>query len=1318
MPVFKKIIVCFLLLISGCAWGQGRLFVHNFLPTDYPGQTQNWAIETDTNNVVWIANQHGLMSFNGNQWGLISTPQQSTVRSIDFAGDGTLYVGALSDLGYISNDSSKTPHFVSLVPKIEKDIHFSDVWSTVAFGDTVLYLTDNYLLTFQGDSLKVLPRTFKFFYLAFKVNNHCLVQQIGGGLFRYRKGRLLKLQNSDFFKQRKIHAIFKSGEQYMLATKHNGLYTIRFNSAFTRIEKIEPFRTDVDHAIKKYTIYQARNIGKNQIGLATTHDGLYIINKKGALVHHFSIENQLLTDAVYDFTCTDNGALWLAQDMGLNLIEIGMPVVHYNHKTGIKGTVSEIARFNNKVYVNTGFGTYWLEPDAPFHQRKFHKIDNLNLQAWGMLTTGGERTEKDIYSATARGIYKIDNQKAVKVYESTDVYTLYAYAKNPEYIFAGTHNGLLLLRKMPGKWETVYQFKEIKQQVRDIAEDRNGNIWFALNYRGFFKIADTAIDQLIANGKAPEYRLKDTTNGLTSLRDIQFQHTGDQLLFAALPELYVYDESSDLFQPVNTSSSGYDTAQNKPTTIPEFSRIENNTIYIAQKNRVITDSTTLRRLPYNITTATWMDSTEIWLGTENGLYHYKLNKRRQTFSNFTILLNKIRIGKNDWKYVQQKQKNIFKELDYKHNSISVSVSIPFYYNYLQNKISFYLEGFDEQHEAWHQQFKKTYTNLPPGEYTLYAKAKNIFGNVTRRPLIKIQVNPPLYLTTFAYIFYITAWIVLMVLAIRYRTQKLRKSRDKLENVVQERTKQLIDRNEEVMRVAEILRKNNKKLKELSIVAEKAGNAVAIFDKAGKLDYCNNAFEELYGYTCEEFRKERGNFLFENSEYPHIRKAHQQCIEEKGSVQYEYFTLSKNHEGLWIHTTLTPVFNNKGEPEQYIAIDTNITQLKNAEEEVRFQKEELERKSKELAQKNQELQRLSIIVRETDNAVILTDKTGSLLWANEGFTRLYGFTLDELRRQRENVFTMSSNKKIKEYIKNWPEDQSSITYESQNPTREGHKIWAQTTLTPIRDEEGNIDQIIAIDTDITALKKAEEQIEQQRDQLKTLNATKDKFFSIIGHDLRSPFGNFVNMTNIIMQNITTSDTQTLLNYVSKLQRSAQNSYNLLENLLDWARHQQGRIKYYPDFDDITAVVEEMTELLLPLAERKKIDLKLIYDEPIYAYFDEHMIKTVVRNLMFNALKYTPTGGEIKFYFEKNKEMIKIFIEDNGIGISQEAQTKIFRTDTHFTTLGTDKERGTGLGLILSKDFVEMNGGTIAVKSQPKKGSTFIVSLPRKAKDHIN
>ncbi len=1310
MRKFLQIFLLLLLLLPLLLMGQGQLFVHNFLPSDYPGKTQNWVVKIDDNNIVWVGNQEGLMKFNGNQWELITTPQKSTVRSLSFSKSGKLFAGAIGDFGVIENDSFGAPFFKSLTSKISSQLAFTDVWSTVTTGDTTIFLTDNYLFAHHDDSISFLTTQHNYFYLAHEVGQTCIIQQIGGGLYRFKTDSLVKIKNSNLFARQKVHAIIKLDEQkHVIATKYNGLFYAEFNPGFTEIKNIKPFKTEIDHQLKTKTVYQAQKMCNNLISIATTNAGLFVIDLKGKLHNCFNTDNQLLTDAVYDFACTKNGAIWLGQDMGLSLIEIGLPVEYYNYKSGVKGTVSDIAMLDNTIYVTTGFGVFWMDNNAKFSDKIFHKINSINTQAWDILIKEKEQTQPKIYIAAADGIYKVEKSQSEKVYKNSDVYTLYEYSKNKKLLFAGTRNSLLLLKKTHSQWEVLHRFGSIVHQVRDIIEDKEGNVWIAANYKGFYQITGKDIKNLVEQKIAPVLTPKDTAHGLKTLGNLQFHPTKEELFYVSLPDIYSYDKKSDRFNLINVDS-GSSLNNPKKFNIKEYFTIRDKVIYFGSDSENQIDSTTLQRLPYSITVAAWTDSSELWIGAENGLYNYHYQNKSNRFSKFSIYLNKYKTGNNQWQYVSNQKENISKELDYENNNITVEVSIPFYYNFQQNKISFFLEGFDKQYETWHQQFKKSYTNLPAGEYTLYARAKNTFGYTTEKLLMKIKIKPPIYQTTYAYILYVLVWLVVMVVAIRYRTQQLRRSKEKLEATVQERTQQLLDRNEEVMQVADILKENNKKLQELSIVAEKAGNAVAIFDKNGKLDYCNEAFENLYGYTCEEFRKERGSFLFDNSEYPHIRKAYDRCIKEKTSVQYEYFTLSKKHEGLWIHTTLTPVFSSDQNVEQFIAIDTNITQLKNAEEEVRFQKEELERKSKELAEKNQELQRLSIIARETDNAVILTDKSGSLLWVNEGFTRLYGFTLKELRQEKGNIFTMSSNKRMAKVISEWPENQSSMTYESQNPTKDGRKIWAQTTLTPIRDENGDIHQIIAIDSDITALKNAEEQIEKQRDQLKTLNATKDKFFSIIGHDLRSPFGNFVNMTNIIMQNITTSDTKTLLNYVSKLQRSAQNSFNLLENLLDWARHQQGRIKFYPDFEDITAVAEEMVELLLPLAEKKKINVSIIYDEPIYAWFDEPMIKTVVRNLLFNALKFTPSGGEIKIYFKKYKKTVKLFVEDSGIGITPSAQKKLFRTETHFSTLGTDKERGTGLGLMLSKDFVEMNGGTIEVESEPGKGSTFIVTLP--------
>lgn len=1292
------------------AKSQGNLFTHNFLPADYPGQTQNWAVRVDSNNVVWVGNQDGLMSFNGATWQLIQTPQKSTIRSIEFDKNGKLYAGGIADFGFIAN-ATHHQKYISLRNKIPEGLNFNDVWSIVSNDEQVLFLTDNYIFHLIDDSIQINPKTLNNFYLAYETNGQLFVQQMGGGLYLADKNHLIHVKNSQFFAQKKIHAIIAMEDYHLICTKNHGLFKVQFDTLYKSILKKEPFKTQIDQKLKAHSLYQAKRVTNNQLAFTTTNNGLYITDINGNIEHHLNTDNQLITDAIYDVTKTRDGTLWLAQDMGLCIIETGIPITHYDHHTGIKGAVSEIATLNNSLYVTTGFGLYVKNGAAPFEEQKFDKIQNLDQQAWSItkLKTGND---SHLYTTSSEGIFKIDKNQAIKVFDYTDTYVLCPFDQRPEFIFAGTRNGILLLKKTNKRWKLIHEFSNINQQVRDIATDKDGNTWFAINYKGFIKFSMDEINNLIDQQIAPALHIKDTAHGLTGLRDIQFKQTDNELIFSSLTCSFTYEPATDCFTPTTDSILPLNN-NNKPSLY-----IENRILNFSYGKTKITDSTTLKRIPYSITKALITDSLNIWIGTENGVYEYKTKERNIITNQLRLIIEKIKIGQHPWIKIYDQQHPIDTTILYSSNSISVSVAVPYYYHLSQNRISFYLEGFDTAYEPFHQQFQKSYTNLPPGNYKLYAKTQNTFGETTERNLLNIAITSPFYRTPLAYATYILIWLAAMVIAIRYRTHKLRKSHEKLETIIKERTQQLLDKNEEVMQVAEILKNNNKKLKELSIVAEKAGNAVAIFDKNGKLDYCNQSFETLYGYSCEEFIKERGDTLFINSEYPHIRKAYKDCIDTKKSIQYEYFTISKNHTGLWIHTTLTPVFDGDHYPECFIAIDANITQLKNAEEEVRFQKEELERKSKELAEKNQELLKLSIIARETDNAVLLTDNKGQTLWLNEGFTRLYGYTMENLKSDGKNVFNLSSNQKIVDYISLWPKNQSSITYESRNLTSNGVKIWAQTTLTPIKNEAGEITQIIAIDSDITALKLAEEQIEKQRDQLKILNTTKDKLFSIIGHDLRSPFGNFVNMSNIIMQNITTSDTTTLIGYVAKLHRSAQNSYNLLENLLEWARHQQGRIKVYPDYIDITAVVEEMTDLLLPLAEGKKIQVNLTYDEPIYAYFDEQMIKTVVRNILFNALKYTPSGGNIHIYFEQSNDSICVFVKDSGIGISNEAQANLFKADTHFSTLGTDKERGTGLGLMLSKDFIEMNNGKISVKSIPGKGSTFKICLAKHANVESN
>jgi signal transduction histidine kinase len=224
--------------------------------------------------------------------------------------------------------------------------------------------------------------------------------------------------------------------------------------------------------------------------------------------------------------------------------------------------------------------------------------------------------------------------------------------------------------------------------------------------------------------------------------------------------------------------------------------------------------------------------------------------------------------------------------------------------------------------------------------------------------------------------------------------------------------------------------------------------------------------------------------------------------------------------------------------------------------------------------------------------------------------------------------------------------------------------------------------------------------------------KDKFFSIIAHDLKNPIGSFLNLSEVMFRTFDDFSREEMKEFIEALYESSQNLFKLLDNLLTWSRAQTGKIDFNPENFNLYAIVDSNLSLFKLNAENKKIKLTNNLNPGTYVFADINMINTVIRNLVSNSLKFTNEGGEIKAHSKIHGDMLEISVTDTGIGMSEKIKNKLFRIDTHHTSVGTSNEKGTGLGLILCKEFVNRNGGDIRVESEVGKGSTFSFTVPIK------
>jgi len=383
--------------------------------------------------------------------------------------------------------------------------------------------------------------------------------------------------------------------------------------------------------------------------------------------------------------------------------------------------------------------------------------------------------------------------------------------------------------------------------------------------------------------------------------------------------------------------------------------------------------------------------------------------------------------------------------------------------------------------------------------------------------------------------------------------------------------------------------------------------------------------------------------------------------------------------------------------------------------------QIKKKTESINLKNQELQKseekFRIITENSSDIIWHLDSNFLLTYISPADERIRGFKKEEVLGK--SLFSIlkpegiellkEANKKrminLSKGIKSAP-----VIYELEQICKDGSWVWVEATATAFYDRDGKISGYHGVSRDISERKKAELLLKERESQLRELNSTKDKLFSIIAHDLRSPFNAILGLSELLIENIKDFKVAESEKYLGIINSSAKNTLILLDNLLTWANSQTGKNIYQPEKTNLPALISEILEESKSIAKIKNISLNYIQTDDVEVYADVNMLKTILRNLISNAIKYTRSNGEIAISAVQNQNNIEITVSDNGVGMSEETRNKLFEIDANITTTGTANEKGSGLGLILCKEFVEKHGGDIWVKTELGKGSAFIFSLP--------
>ena len=332
--------------------------------------------------------------------------------------------------------------------------------------------------------------------------------------------------------------------------------------------------------------------------------------------------------------------------------------------------------------------------------------------------------------------------------------------------------------------------------------------------------------------------------------------------------------------------------------------------------------------------------------------------------------------------------------------------------------------------------------------------------------------------------------------------------------------------------------------------------------------------------------------------------------------------------------------------------------------------------------------------------------------NETLIKNLGYSKDEIiGKPIFDIYHIDCIDEVKKTFLQFLETGSVKNKELLVKRKDGSLINISLSSDAIRDEKQNIIYSISTWRDITEQKKIEFIIIEQNKELSKLNADKDRFMSILAHDLKSPFNSLLGFSDLLLNNFHQYSADRIEEQLTVINKVSHQTYNLLEDLLLWSKSQSGKLPFEPQNIDFNEICSEIISKLLYQSESKNISLNILESEKTNLTADFNMLKTILRNLISNAIKFTNEQGQINVFSIKNESETIVIVSDNGVGIDKENQKKLWDFSQPFACFGTNGEKGTGLGLMLCKEFVEKHGGKIWVESELGKGSHFYFTIPK-------
>ena len=764
------------LLLPLSAIGQNTIGlpdVINYYKGSYNAGLQNWDIKQDKNGVLYIANNEGLLSFDGRYWNLYPLPNKTIVRSVEIAPDNRIYVGGQDELGYFApaNNGRLTYHsLTSLIPA--KHRSFGDVWDIVAFKNDVYFRGPYSILQYSREKITVFNAPGEWSYLGVS-NGHLYAHDYQAGLLILENNAwsALKVTNELPANDPVTSILPMQYENAIITTLKHGL----FNFSANGITKIQ---SENSQLFENERIYAATPINKEWIALATNNSGIYITDQKGNIIQRFSKREQLQNNNVLSIFLDNQQNLWLGLDNGIDFIAYNSAIKRINPLLQDGSGYTAIIH-HNRLYTGTSNGLYSV-PLQPLQDYSFSKGDFLPVtgtkgQAWSLSTINDQ-----LLLGHHDGAFVIRDNTAIPFSSQPGFWNFTPLSTtNPSsQVLAGHYKGLKLFNYTNDRFVPAMDIPGFIESSRFVAIDQEDNIWVSHPYHGIYKISRKNDGNYTTNAYTDN-------KGLPSALNNHVYKIRNEVVITTDKGVFNYNASKDVFEPhpfytkiLGNQGIRYlkeDVSGNiwfiheKTIGVIDLSGKDPAVFYLPELNN---------KMLSGFECIYPVDEKNVFLGGEIGFFHINYEKYKKTVPDLKVQVRNVKISdkkdsllfggyfKNVNEQQLQDEKNI-PAISYSWKTIHFEFSSSLFGYQTNLEYSIRLKGFDENWSEWTKRTEKEYTNLPAGKYTFEVKVRNNLGNESPVSAYSFKVLPPWYETTWAYLFYL-----LVIVAVSYVLYRL------------------------------------------------------------------------------------------------------------------------------------------------------------------------------------------------------------------------------------------------------------------------------------------------------------------------------------------------------------------------------------------------------------------------------------------------------------------------------------------------------------------------------------------------------------------